>query len=126
MSIPFKNDDRPYQLLHYCDKLLGGPGLDKDLAQAFFCAAGVDDADALVKVLRYWLANKRSFPAPADVSMHAWTFRVQGAGGLARQFLGDDESLLIPTPQRDVGSCLYMNEMRRFVRQFGHLHSHDR
>lgn len=79
MSIPFQNDDRPYQMLHYCDKLLGGPGLDKDLAQAFFCAAGVDDADVVVRVLRYWLANKQRFPTPADVSMHARTLREQEA-----------------------------------------------
>lgn len=79
MKIPFKNDDRPYQLLHYCDKLLGGPGLDRDLARAFLCAAGVDDVDVAVRALRYWLANERSFPAPIDLSTTAQLLQGQEA-----------------------------------------------
>lgn len=75
MSIPFQNDDRPYQMLHYCDKLLGGPGLDRDLAEAFFRAVGIDDADAVTEALRYWLGNKHSFPKPADVAAHAGLFQ---------------------------------------------------
>lgn len=94
MSIPFKNDDRPYQMLHYCDKLLGGPGLDKDLAQAFFCAAGVDDVDLVVRALQYWLTNRREFPKPADIAAIAPTC----TGGVTYQFLEDDRPRHICCP----------------------------
>lgn len=68
MSAPFKNDNRPYQALHYCDKLLGGPGLTRELAEAFFYAADIHDADVAVDALRGWLQNERRFPCPADLA----------------------------------------------------------
>lgn len=63
-------------------------------AQAFFCAAGVDDVDLVVRALQYWLTNRREFPKPADIAAIAPTC----TGGVTYQFLEDDRPRHICCP----------------------------
>lgn len=66
-NIPFANDERPYQLLGYCAKLLNGPQLNRELAEVYFRAVGCNDAQAVTAALMGWLRSQRQFPAPVDL-----------------------------------------------------------